>query len=129
MNIADADIAFVSPTGVLRVNENTVNSGGEGGRVSIVADNSEDDTLSESMRIMGVTVLLNYRKNSPMFDWPAMQATMDEERYTLVLVRVPKDKQARTIKAAEREKAAVAARAEEAKMRTAAKKAEAAPLT
>lgn len=118
MIIDDKDIAFISPVGVLRVNRNDVEQGGEGGMISIVADNSEDDTLSEKQQITGVTTILNFRKDAPMRDFPFRRGTMDEERYTLVVIRVPRAQQARTLKA----KAAAALAAADAKEETQAKK-------
>lgn len=80
-----ASVRFISPSAVFRIQENTVKQRGEGGRVSLVADNTEDDTLTEDMKIMAATVLLNYRKDKPMLDFPE-PAEDGGKRWSLILV-------------------------------------------
>lgn len=76
-------VIFESPPGVFRVNLNDLEQGGEGGRISLVTDASENDHLSEEEKITGVTVLLNYRKDKPMEAWPKNRAEMEKRRFTV----------------------------------------------
>jgi hypothetical protein len=122
------ECAFISPAGVFRVNRNTVEEAGDGGQISIVTDATEDDTLNARDKIAGATVLFNYRKDDPLRNWPFRKATMEEERYTVIVVKVPREQQARTVRAAARAEAARAAAAEEQRIRDEATK-EIAPTT
>jgi hypothetical protein len=78
-------VKWVSPTAVFRINENSVDQAGEGGRISIVADNVEDDKLTEDMKMLGATVLLNYRKDEPMRQFP-LPAQAGRKRWSVILV-------------------------------------------
>lgn len=80
-----ATFRFVSPPAVFRINENSVDQAGEGGRISIVADNIEDDRLTEDFKMLGATVLLNYRKDEPMRAFP-LPSQAGRKRWTLILV-------------------------------------------
>lgn len=76
---------FQSPVGVMRLQENDVEMDVDGGRVVLVADNTESDSLFEEFRIAGVTVVLNYRKDEPMRKWPVTRTERSSRRFTLVI--------------------------------------------
>ena len=80
-----ARVKFVSPAGVLRLQENGVKQRGEGGRVAFAGDNTEDDTLTEEMKITAVSFLLNFRKDKPMLDYPE-PVEDGGRRYSVVLI-------------------------------------------
>lgn len=84
------DTVFQTPKGAARVNINDVEQAGEGGRVSIVFDTTEpkgDDTLFEEMKMYGGTLILNFRKDGPMRDFPATREEMEAARYTITVQR------------------------------------------
>jgi hypothetical protein len=70
---------------VFRINENGVKQGGEGGRISIQADNVEDDRLTEDQKLMGATLLLNFRKDEPMMAFPE-PVDAGGKRWSVILV-------------------------------------------
>lgn len=79
-------VRFVTPVGALRTQINDVNQLGQGGRVALVADNSgEDDSLSEDFKITGVSLILNFRKDNPMRDYPE-PANDGGKRYSIILI-------------------------------------------
>jgi hypothetical protein len=92
-------IDITTPLGVLRVIENDFPRDFEGGRIVLVADNSDPakpsntpnlDLLSEDMKIQGITVIINYRKNAAMADWPAVGSDGGEpRRFTLNIKETP----------------------------------------
>jgi hypothetical protein len=91
-------IDLTTPLGALRLVENDIAKNFPGGRVVLVADNGEfaktptnpdGDQLSEDMKIMGITVIINYRKNEAMADWPQSAEEISDARFTLNLKQVP----------------------------------------
>lgn len=83
-----------TPKGSLRVTENDIERPYDGGRIVLVADNGEfaktadnpsGDKLSEDMKIMGITVIINYRKDDPMKEWPSTKEDMEKKRYVLTI--------------------------------------------
>lgn len=80
-----ASVKFVSPAGVFRLQRNDVNQAGEGGAVALVADNTEDDTLTEDFKITALTFLMNFRKDKPMLDYPEPR-TDEGKRYSIILI-------------------------------------------
>jgi hypothetical protein len=91
-------IDITTPLGCLRVVENDFQKDFEGGRIVLVADNSDParpsntpnlDLLSEDMKIQGITVIINYRKNAAMADWPALGGDAEPRRFTLNIKEVP----------------------------------------
>lgn len=92
-------IDITTPLGALRVTENDIGKSFEGGRLILIADNSDPakapntpnlDLLSEDMKIQQITVIINYRKNAAMEDWPREGAEdISTRRFTLNIVEVP----------------------------------------
>lgn len=90
-------IDITTPLGALRVTENDFPKAFEGGRVVLVADNSDPskpantpnlDLLSEDMKIQQITVIINYRKNAAMEDWPREGVDAADRRFTLNIKEV-----------------------------------------
>lgn len=80
-----ATVKFITPSGVMRMQTNDVDQLGDGGRVAMVADNSEDDTLSEEFKITAVSWLMNFRKDKPMLDYPRPKDD-GGKRYSVILI-------------------------------------------
>lgn len=85
-------IDLTTPAGALRLIENDIEKNFPGGRIVLVGDNGPDaktaanpdgDQLSEDMKITQVTVLINYRKNDAMVDWPRTADDQRTRRFTL----------------------------------------------
>jgi hypothetical protein len=90
-------IDFKTPLGALRVAENDVEKDFDGGRVALVADNGEQaktetnpsgDALFED-KILGISVVINYRKDEPMRDWPSIREEIAKRRFTLHITEEP----------------------------------------
>lgn len=93
-------IDLTTPLGALRVQENDFQRNFEGGRVVLVADNTDPnkpantpdlDLLSEDMKIQGITIIINYRKNAAMADWPQTPEELAARRFTLNIKEVVPD--------------------------------------
>jgi hypothetical protein len=80
-----ARVRYLSPTAVYRMQENGWPGAGEGGRISLVADNIEDDRLTDDQKIVGSTVMLNFRKDDPMKEYP-LPVEAGGKRWTVILV-------------------------------------------
>lgn len=80
-----ASVRWVSPPAVFRITENGVKQGGEGGRISISADNTEDDRMTEDMKLVAATLMLNFRKDEPMSAFPE-PADAGATRWSVILV-------------------------------------------
>lgn len=94
-------IDITTPLGALRLIENDITRNFEGGRIVLVADNSDPDKpqntpnldlLSEDMKITQITVMINYRKNAAMVDWPASPEEIKARRFTLHIAEAPAEK-------------------------------------
>lgn len=95
-------IDITTPLGALRLTENDVTRNFEGGRVVLIADNSDPDKpqntpdldlLSEDMKIVQITVMISYRKNAAMQDWPQLGTDENKaRRFTLHITEAPAEK-------------------------------------
>jgi hypothetical protein len=85
---AGSKVKFVTPTGVMRLQENGINVAGEGGRIAMVADNTEDDRMTEDMKLAGCSAVLNFRKDEPMEEYPIKASTAFDGgvRYSMILI-------------------------------------------
>lgn len=85
---AGASVKFITPPGVMRLQENGINVAGEGGRIALAADNVEDDRMSEDMKLAGCSALLNFRKDEPMEAFPIKASTAFDggPRYSMILI-------------------------------------------
>jgi hypothetical protein len=79
---------FQTPEGAVRLQINDVELDADGGRVVLVADNSDasgGDALSEDQKVMQVSLIINYRKDEPMRIWPSLRPEIAAKRYTITV--------------------------------------------
>jgi hypothetical protein len=91
-------IDLTLPLGALRLTENDVEKDFDGGRIVLTGDNSEaaktpsnpsGDKLTEDLKIMAVSVVINYRKDEPMRDWPSIREDIAKRRFSIRIWEEP----------------------------------------
>jgi hypothetical protein len=90
-------IDLKTPAGAVRLEENDVEKDFDGGRVVLLADNGEKAKTAANPAgnalfedgILGITVVISYRKDEPMRDWPSVREEIAKRRFTLHITEAP----------------------------------------